>query len=90
MAIVALIDEATELRRNQVRWQVTLQVRSKLGLKIDRSMFLTLLVYYKNLEKGMVALAEVEGNWLKDMLLERLGLTEWRLIEGGQSGHDFA
>jgi hypothetical protein len=53
-------------------------------------MFLTLLVYYKNLEKGMVALAEVEGNWLKDMLLERLGLTEWRLIEGGQSGHDFA
>jgi hypothetical protein len=90
MAIVALIDEATELRQNQVRWQVSLQVRSKLGLKIDRSMFLTLLVYYKNLEKGMVALAEVEGNWLKDMLLERLGLTEWRLIEGGQSGHDFA
>jgi hypothetical protein len=85
MAIVALIDEATELRWNQIRWQVILVLRSKLGLKIDRSMFLNLLVYYKNLEKGMVALAEVEGNWLKDMLLERLGLTEWRLIEGGQS-----
>jgi hypothetical protein len=90
MAIVALIDEATELRWQQVRWQVNVQLRSKLGLQIDRSMFLTLLVYYKNLEKGMVALAEVEGKWLKDMLLERLGLTEWRLIEGGQSGTDFA
>jgi hypothetical protein len=90
MAIVALIDEATELRWNQIRWQVILLLRSKLGLKIDRSMFLNLLVYYKNLEKGMVALAEVEGNWLKDMLLERLGLTEWRLIEGGQSDPDFA
>jgi hypothetical protein len=86
MAIVALIDEATELRWQQIRWQVNVQLRSKLGLQIDRSMFLTLLVYYKNLEKGMVALAEVEGQWLKDMLLERLGLTEWRLIEGGQSG----
>lgn len=90
MAIVALIDEATQLRWQQVRWQVTLRVRSKLGLKIDRSMFLTLLVYYKNLEKGMIALAELEGKWLKDMLLERLGLTEWRLIEGGQSGPDLA
>jgi hypothetical protein len=88
MAIVALIDEATELRWQQVRWQVNVQLRSKLGLQIDRSMFLTLLVYYKNLEKGMVALAEVEGKWLKDMLLERLGLTEWRLIEGGQSGSE--
>ena len=88
MAIVALIDEATELRWQQIRWQVNVQLRSKLGLQIDRSMFLTLLVYYKNLEKGMVALAEVEGQWLKDMLLERLGLTEWRLIEGGQSDPD--
>ena len=90
MAIVALIDEATELRWQQIRWQVNVQLRSKLGLQIDRSMFLTLLVYYKNLEKGMVALAEVEGQWLKDMLLERLGLTEWRLIEGGQSDPDLA
>jgi hypothetical protein len=87
-AIVALIDEATELRWHQVRWQVTLWLRSALGLKIDRSMFLTLLVHYKDLEEGMLALAEVEGRWLKDMLLERLGLTEWRLIEGGQSDPD--
>ena len=87
---MALIDEATELRWQQVRWQVTLWLRSALGLKIDRSMFLTLLVHYKDLEEGMVALAEVEGKWLKDMLLERLGLTEWRLIEGGQSDPDLS
>jgi len=82
-AIVGLIAEATELRWKQVRWQLVLQLRSKLGLPIDRRIFTTLFVYYKNFEKEMVALAETEGNWLKDMLLERLGLTEWRLIEGG-------
>lgn len=87
-AIVVLIAEATELRWKQVRWQMVLQLRSKLGLNIDRSIFTLLFVYYKDLEKAMVALAEVEGDWLKDMLLERLGLTEWRLIEGGQSEPD--
>lgn len=79
------MSEATELRWKQVRWQVVLQLRSKLGLKIDRRMFTTLFVYYKNFEKQIVTLAETEGTWLKDMVLERLGLTEWRLIEGGQS-----
>src|SRR5579872_1154468 len=89
-AIVGLIDEATELRSKQVWWQLILQLRSRLGLKVDRSMFLTLLVYYKNLENDMVALARTEGKWLEDMLLERLGLTEWRLIEGGHSDPDLA
>src|SRR5579872_516892 len=88
VAIMGLIDEATELRWKQVRWQLVLQLRSKLGLKVDKSMFLTLLVYYKNLEKEMVTLAETEGNWLKDMLLERLGLMEWRVINGGHSDPD--
>jgi hypothetical protein len=83
VAIIGLIDEAMELRWKQVRWQLVLQLRRKLGLPIDRRIFTTLFVYYKNFEKQMVALAETEGNWLKDMLLERLGLTEWRLIEGG-------
>lgn len=85
VAVVELINEATELRWKQVRWQVILQLRAKLGLKIDREMFLTLLVHYKNLEEHMIALAETEGNWLKDMLLERLGLMEWRVISGGQA-----
>jgi hypothetical protein len=85
VAIVGLIDEATELRWKQIRWQMVLLLRHGLGLKIDRSIFVTLFVFYKNFEKQMVALAETEGNWLKDMLLERLGLLEWRVIEGGQS-----
>lgn len=89
-AIVALIAEATELRWKQIRWQLALQLRRKLGLKIDRAVFTTLFVFYKNFEREMVALAETEGTWLKDMLLERLGLTEWRLIEGGQLDPDEA
>ena len=51
-------------------------MRSKLGLKIDRKMFTTLFVHYKNFEQQMVALAGTEGKWLEDMLLERLGLTQ--------------
>jgi len=90
VAVVELINEATELRWKQVHWQVILQLRAKLGLKIDRGMFLTLLVHYKNFEEHMVALAETEGNWLKDMLLERLGLMEWRVINGGQSEPELA
>lgn len=85
VAILDLIEGATELRWKQVQWQLMLQLRAKLGLKIDRKMFLTLLVHYKNLEEQMIHLAATEGTWLKDMLLERLGLMEWRVIEGGHS-----
>ena len=84
-AIVALIEEATELRWQQVRWKFVLQFHAKLGLKTDKDMFNALLVSYKHLEEHVVALAHAEGQWLYDMLVERLGLTEWRVIEGGQA-----
>lgn len=88
VAIVALIEEANELRWQQVRWQFVLQLRGKFGMGVDKETFNNLLVQYKFFEENMVALAQAEGLWLYDMLVERLGLTEWRVIEGGQSDYD--
>jgi|SRR5215469_6499123 len=88
LAIVEMIDEATELRWKQVRWQFILMLRARFGLKIDKEIFLTLLAHYKNLEEQMIALAGAEGDWLRGMLVERLGLMDWRVIEGGESEPD--
>jgi len=85
LATLELLDEATELRWQQVRCQVILLLRAKLRLSIDKEVFVNLFVRYKFLEKHMLALAGTKGKWLQDMMTERLGLTEWRVIEGGQS-----
>jgi hypothetical protein len=86
--ILELLDMATELRWMQVRWQFALLLRFKLGLNINRETFLALLAEYKELEEQMIALATAEGEWLRGMLAERLGLVNWRVIEGGQSDPD--
>lgn len=85
LAILELLDEATELRWAQVRCQLLLQLRAKLRLKIDKEVFVTLFLSYKVLEEHMIALAGTKGQWLQDMMKERLGLTEWAVIEGGRS-----
>jgi hypothetical protein len=85
LATLELLDEATKLRWEQVRCQITLQLRAKLRLKIDKEDFLTLFVRYKVLEEHMLSLAGTKGTWLHGMMMERLGLTEWGLIDGGSS-----
>jgi hypothetical protein len=83
--VLELLDEATRLRWIQVRCQVTLISRFKLGLSVKREVFVTLLAHYKELEEHVIALAGAEGDWLRGMLVERLGLMDWRVIEGGGS-----
>lgn len=90
LAILELLDEATQLRWKQVGSQIFLQLRARFGLKIDNEIFLDLLAYYKVLENHMIQLAGTKGKWLEDMMKERLGLTEWRIIEGGQSDPELA
>jgi hypothetical protein len=70
--VLELLDEATRLRWIQVRRQVALILRFKLGLNVHREIFVTLLAQYKELEEHMIALAEAEGEWLRGMLVERL------------------
>jgi hypothetical protein len=85
LATLELLDEAIELRWAQVRCQIMLQLRAKLGLQIDKEIFVSLFLSYKLLEEHMIELAGTKGQWLQDMMRERLGLTEWGVIEGGRS-----
>ena len=86
LATLELLDLIAELRWMQVRCQITLQLRAKFRLKIDKEVFVQLFLRYKLLEHDMIKLAGTKGQWLEDMMQERLGLTEWRVIEGGRSG----
>lgn len=77
-----LIEEVTELRWKQVRWQFVLLLRGKLGLRISKDMLLELLKEYKTLEEEMIAFVSMEDNCYRDMLMERLGLVNWGLVNG--------
>lgn len=77
-----LIEEVTELRWKQVRWQLVVLLRGKLGLRISKDMLLELLKEYKTLEEEMIAFVSMEDNCYRDMLMERLGLVNWGLVNG--------
>lgn len=84
-----LLDKWDRQKRwQQVWWQCILQLRHRLGLKVDNEIFNQILVNCKCFEEHMTALALKKGKWLHDMLMERLGLTEWRVIAGGQAEID--
>jgi hypothetical protein len=47
-------------------------------------MFISVLAYYKKLEDDIIELAGMaEDDCYRRMLIERLGLNNWRLIPGG-------
>jgi len=91
IVVLELVDEAAHLRWKQVRCQSILVLRAKLGLSIKKEVFITLLAQYKKLEEEIIALAGMDGmedSWFRGMLVERLGLMDWRVIEGGESEPD--
>lgn len=82
--ILALVDECLETRKVLVKAQVGLIVRATLGLRLDQSVLMTLLGQYKHLEQEIITLAGMaEDDCYQKMLVERLGLGGWGLIEGG-------
>lgn len=85
VVIVDLLAHATKLRWQQFRWKFVLQLRGKLGLRIDKKMLGTAIVAYKKLEEQMIHLADMGDCWYRGMLVERLGLMDWRVLEGGES-----
>lgn len=85
--ILELISEAAELRWKLFRSQGSLLFRVLVGLTIDQEVLITLLGEYKQLEEDIVALAGMaEEDFYREMLVERLGLGDWGLIQGGASG----
>ncbi len=78
-----MVDEAAVIRWSLFKWQVGLRWRAVLGLGMDQQVFIDLLAHYKHLEHEMVTLASMaEDDCFHQMLIERLGLTKWRLLEG--------
>jgi hypothetical protein len=84
--ILELVYQADEMRWTLFRAQAALLVRTMLRLSVDQELFITLLAQYKKLEEDIVALAGMaEDDCYRQMLLERLGLNDWGLIEGGSA-----
>ena len=82
--ILELVYQADEMRWTLFRAQAALLVRTMLRLSVDQEIFITLLAQYKKLEEDIVALAGMaEDDCYRQMLVERLGLNDWGLIEGG-------
>lgn len=85
--ILELVYQADEMRWTLFRAQAALLVRTMLRLGVDQEIFITLLAQYKKLEEDIVALAGMaEDDCYRQMLVERLGLNDWGLIEGGSAG----
>jgi hypothetical protein len=84
--ILDLVDEANKVRWMLFRAQATLLMRAFFRLSIDQEMLISVLGYYKKLEEDIVALAGMaEDDCYRQMLVERLGLNNWGLIEGGSA-----
>ena len=82
--ILELVDEANKVRWMLFRAQATLLMRTFCRLSIDQEMFISVLAYYKKLEDDIIELAGMaEDDCYRRMLIERLGLNNWRLIPGG-------
>jgi hypothetical protein len=86
---VSLAEEAAKVRWLLVKGQVALAVRRLPGLKVRTraiDKLRELMTEYKQLEEDAVALVRIAGDdCYYSMLVERLGLSGWRLIDGGSS-----
>jgi hypothetical protein len=67
-----------------LRARLGLAKRAVLDRIIDQEPLQALLGEYKNLEHDMVTLADMATDkTCRDMLVERLGLKRWRILDGG-------
>ena|SRR5579864_2910746 len=89
MLVKELVPESTEMRIRLFRLQVYLLRQTILARKIDPKLFIKILGEYKHLEQEMVILADMsEYSNYREMLIDNLGLRDWRILEGGLSEPD--
>jgi hypothetical protein len=85
--VVSLVREATAVRWLLVRGQIELTARSLGGMRIRQhavEKLLRLTTEYKQLEQDTVALVRMAADdCYYEMVVERLGLSNWGLIHGG-------
>lgn len=81
---VALVDEAAETREQLVKQQLRLMINAILRAIPDYEALTGLLVDYKKIEEDVLALTDMaEDRTYHDMLRERLGLSKWGIMDGG-------
>jgi hypothetical protein len=80
-----MIDEASSLHWFLLKARVGLTLRSWMGVRVSRQAMDKMLHEYKQLEQDFVALVRASDEVYYTMLVERLGLSNWRLIDGGSS-----
>jgi hypothetical protein len=79
-----LVSESAETRLELVKAKADLLIHAIFGLKINHQKLQALLGQYKHLEQEIIMLAGMaEDDCYQKMLVERLGLGGWGLIEGG-------
>lgn len=79
-----MVDEASALRWLLVKAQLGLVLRSWVGIRMSRQVMDKILREYKQLEQDFMALIKMASDEVYfNMLVERLGLSNWRLIDGG-------
>jgi len=79
-----LVDETAYLRRRLVKWQIRFILRAIFRLRVEQRPLMALLERYKQLEQSIIALTtQAAEECYQEMLIERLGLTKWGLIDGG-------
>ncbi|HEY6249306.1 MAG TPA: hypothetical protein VI685_05065 [Candidatus Angelobacter sp.] len=82
--IAELVPEAAEMRMKLYKAQVSFLSRTILGLRVDQKVLISLLGHYKRLEQDIIALAGMsEDRCYRDMLIQNLGLRDWRIFDGG-------
>lgn len=81
-----LVDEASAVRWFLLKGQATLALRSCLGIRIGRQAMRNMLAEYKQLEQDFLALVRMGADEVYyTMLVERLGLSNWRLFDGSST-----
>jgi hypothetical protein len=81
-----MIDEASSLHWFLLKARASLTLRSWIGVRMSRQTMDKMLHEYKQLEQDFVALVQMASDEVYyNMLVERLGLSNWRLIDGGSS-----
>lgn len=84
--ILNLSDELAGLRSEIFRARLDLLRGWVLRRAIDQERLKTLMEKYKCLEHDMVELATMaKDTTCRDMLIERLGLSQWRILDGGSA-----
>lgn len=83
VVIVSLLDESARLRSEIFEARADLVKRTFLGGSVNQNQLDILLGKYKQFEQDFIALAGMaEDTTCRNMLIERLGLTNWRIVNG--------